>query len=122
RHAPSISKLPSDPAAERKRTQMSDEADVQQTVKTLFNAANAGNLAAAQKIADINAQNLATLKGFVIRSVDRTVVNDDSASITVTIQRADVTQRLTFLLERFGGQWLIAGSAVLNTVQTGGAR
>lgn len=116
-----ISKLPSDPAAERQRTQIMDEADVQQTVQSLFDAASTGNLAAAQKITNIDAATLATLKGTVIRSVDRTVVNSDSASITVTIQQADVTQRVTFLLERIGGQWRIVGSAVLNAVLTGGA-
>lgn len=116
-----ISKLPSDPAAERKRTQLSDEADVQQTVENLFDAANTGNLAAAQKITNIDAATLAALKGIVVRSVDRTVVNNDSASTTVTIQQRDVTQRVTFLLERIGGRWLIVDSAVLNTVLTGGA-
>ncbi|WP_433192440.1 hypothetical protein ACQP1G_27445 [Nocardia sp. CA-107356] len=116
-----ISKLPSDPAAERKRTQMMDEADVQQTVQSLFDAANTGNLVAAHNITEIDAVTLAALKGIVIRSVDRTVVNSDSASITVTIQQADVTQRVTFQLERIGGQWRIVNAAVLNTVLTGGA-
>lgn len=116
-----ISKLPSDPAAERKRTQQSDEADVQQTVQNLFDASGSGNLAAAQQIADISAENFTALQGFAIRSVDRTVVNGDSASITVTIQRADVTHRVTFQLERIGGRWLIVDSAVLNTVQAGSA-
>lgn len=118
-----VCEAPADDAVtERKRTEAAETASVQQLIVEYIAARNSADLtgmrrmacgAAADELAALSAETFATIVAenpWSLRSFDDTVVNGQSAKVTVTTDVSDGSVVFAMLLQRVEEQWRVCAA------------